>query len=50
MRCHSCAPRDLFSRLSPEDGDEGLDLHDPALFQLYSFVKAVAGRCSRWGA
>lgn len=24
MRCHSCAQCDLFIRLSPEDGDDGL--------------------------
>jgi len=40
MRCHSCVQRDLCTSLSPEDGDEGRDLHGPALVQLYSSVSA----------
>lgn len=50
MCSHSCAQLDLFTRISPEDGDEWRDLHSPARVLLYSFVRAVAGRCSRRGA
>lgn len=32
MRCHSCAHLDLLTKLSPERGDEGQDLHNPSLF------------------
>lgn len=49
MRGHSCGERDLFTRLFPEDVDEGRDLHGPALILLYSFVRAVACRFSRRG-
>jgi integrase len=40
MRYHSRVKRDLCTRLSPEDGDEGRDFHGPALVLLYSSVSA----------
>lgn len=50
MRGHSCAQVALCTRLSPDDGDEGRDLHGPALLLLHSLVRVVTGRCSQQGA
>lgn len=49
-RGDACTSLDLLTRLSPEDVDEALDLHDRANVLLYSFLRSVAGRCSRRGA
>lgn len=46
MRGHSCAKVDLFTKLSPEDGDEGRDLHSHALALLSLLVRALEGWCS----
>lgn len=50
MRSHWCAQCNLCTRLSPEHGDEGRDLHGPAPILLHAFRRAVVGQCSWQGA
>lgn len=50
MRGHSCTQVALCTRLSPEEGNKGRDLHAPALVLPNSFVREGSGRCSPHGA
>lgn len=50
MRCHSCAQCDLFTRLSPDDGDDKLSVMASLLRYWVLYWRVMTTGCSLRGA